>query len=324
MNRFPLLLLPLILGTASGELLYYTDFEDFPTGDNTWHNFEGWTASDTTSGAQAIDDQLLGGALGKVAALGFNRPDSAFTTVAKLVAYDPTGKNPLVQFDLLFGIEDSTTFTNYRRDDFFISFYNNGGAPLASIRISNQDTEYGFWYRNGALSQPGGRETDTGLDFVQGELHTLSGIINFETNRWSAAVDGIPLFDNVPFNGTNQSLTFGFIAAEWQVGLGNPLGYGDNFMLLSDLRIETVEDPPPPIIIDSIERIASGDLRIFWQASPGYSYAVEYSHDLVSWFTDLPNSALSAPNSVQTFQYTDTSSIQTGGRYYRIRQSSAE
>ena len=119
------LLSALLLGTAQAELLYFTDFDEFPEGDNKWDDFDGWQASDNTSGAQAIVADLLGGALGNTATLGFNRPNRALTTVAKSIGYDPiaTG-NPLVTFNLLFGVEDSTDFTNYRRDDFFITFYN--------------------------------------------------------------------------------------------------------------------------------------------------------------------------------------------------------
>jgi hypothetical protein len=41
--------------------------------------------SDTTLGVQAIDEGLFDGALGKTAALGFNRPNSAFTTIARTI-----------------------------------------------------------------------------------------------------------------------------------------------------------------------------------------------------------------------------------------------
>ena len=320
----PLLLLALLLGTAQAELLYFTDFDEFPTGDNEWHNFEGWQASDRSSGAQAIVPDLLKGALGNTATLGFNRPNRSLTTVAKTVNYDPVANgNPLVSFALLFGIEDSTDFTNYRRDNFFVTFYNNLGAPLASIRISNTDTEYGFWYRNGSPQSQGYEEIDTGLDFVQGELQELTGVIDFESNRWSAEIDGLPLFTEAVFNGTNRPLYFGFIAIEWEIAQGSPRDFGDNFLLLSDLRLETVEEPPPPVRISSVRQNANGDIQISWQAAPGYNYAVEYSDNLVSWQGDLSGSSFSAPQQSQTFLFTDASS-QGESRFYRIIQTSAE
>ncbi len=319
------LLSALLLSTAQAELLYFTDFDEFPEGDNKWDDFDGWQASDSTSGAQAIVADLVGGALGNTATLGFNRPNRALTTVAKSINFDPIATGtPLVSFNLLFGIEDSTDFTNYRRDDFFITFYNNQGAPLAAIRISNTDTDYGFWSRNGSPQSSGYEEIDTGLDFIQGELHELTGIIDFESNRWTAEIDGLPLFIDVAFNGTNQALSFGFIAIEWQIDEGSPGRYGDNFLLLSDLRIETVEDPPPPVVIDSIEHDASGDIRISWQATPGFNYTVEYSDDLLNWQDDLPSSTFTSPPALQPFIFTDTPGLQAGGRYYRVRQTRAD
>ena len=318
-------LVAFLLGTAQAELLYFTDFDDFPAGDNQWHGFDNWQSNDRTSGAQAIVENLLGGALGKTAALGFNRPQQSFTTVVRRISYDPAEQgNPLISFALLFGIEDSTAETNFRRDDFFVTFYNEPGAPLASIRISNTDTDYGFWYRNGSPQSPGYEEIDTGLDFVQGELYELTGLIDFSSNRWSAEIDGLPLFSDAEFNGTNRSLSLGFIGIEWQIAQGSPGTYGDNFMLLSDLRLETLEDSPPPVSIDSVKLLATGEVQLSWLASPGYTYTVEYSDDLVSWQSDLPNSTFAAPSALQSFSFTDTTTLQPGGRYFRIRQTNVD
>ena len=197
------------------------------------------------------------------------------------------------------------------------------GAPLASIRISNTDTDYGFWYRNGSPQSQGYEEIDTGLDFVQGELQELTGVIDFESNRWSAEIDGLPLFTEAVFNGTNRPLYFGFIAIEWQIAQGSTRDFGDNFLLLSDLRLETVEDPPPPVRISSIRQSADGNIQIAWQAAPGYNYAVEYSDNLLSWQGDLSGSSFSAPQQSQTFLFTDATS-QRERRFYRIIQTSAE
>ena len=307
---------------AGAELLYFTDFDDFPSGENAWHGFDGWQANDRTSGAQAIVTDLLDGALGSTATLGFNRPNGSFTTVFKRINYDPaTGPSELVAFALLFGIEDSTEFTNYRRDDFFLTFYDSDGFPLAAIRISNTDANYGFWYRNGSPLSQGYEETDTGLDFVQGELQELTGTIDFGSNQWSAEIDGIPLFTEAEFNGTNRSLALGYIAIEWQIAQGNPGNYGDNFILVSDLRVETVEAIVPPVKIDSVTRGPDGNILISWQPSAGYSYEIEYSDDLVTWQTDLPNSDFPSPSGAEPLQFVDTGLTQMGRRYYRVVQT---
>ena len=77
-------------------------------------------------------------------------------------------------------------------------------------------------------------------------------------------------------------------------------------------------------MIDSIGHDASGDIRISWQATPGFNYAVEYSDDLLNWQGDLPSSTFPSPPALQPIIFTDTTVLQAGGRYYRVRQTRAE
>ena len=319
----PLLLAILVLplGLSRAETLYSTDFDDFPTGNNAWAGFDGWVSNDTTSGAQAIDDGLFSGALGKTAALGFTRPNNSFTTVFRSIDYDPAaGGNPLIEFQTLFGIEDSTALTAFRRDDFFFSFYNMDGDLLAAIRISNTDSEYGFWRRDGSPGA-GGTESDTGQDFVHGELHNLNARIDLNANRWSATLDGVPIFEDVLFNGTGIPRTLGPVAAEWQIAAGTPFGFGDNWMLVADLKVETIDLAPPPLKFDSLVREPTGEFSLTWKAGPGFEYTIEYSHDLQTWFTDLPDSTLPSPLYGQTIFYTDQGTNSIHARYYRLRRN---
>jgi hypothetical protein len=177
-----------------------------------------------------------------------------------LSGYDPAiGGNLLIEVQSLFGVEDSTVFTNYRRDDFFCRFYNLGDALLAALRISNPETDYGFWRRDGDL-QAGGTETGTGEEFVRGELHNLNALIDLANNTWTVLIDEIPIFEKVPFNGTTQPCTLGPVAIKWQVAAGNRFAYGDNWMLVVGLSIETIEEFPPPLSIDSIVRNPPGSI----------------------------------------------------------------
>lgn len=73
-------------------------------------------------------------------------------------------------------------------------------------------------------------------------------------------IDEIPNFEKVPFNGTNQTCTLGPVAIKWQVAAGNRFVYGDNWMLVVGLSIETIEEFPPPLSIDSIVRNPPGSI----------------------------------------------------------------
>ena len=53
----------------------------------------------------------------------------------------------------------------------------------------------------------------------------------------------------------------------------------------------------------------------------GFDYAVEYSTDLVNWFSDLPDSSKTAPLTQKIFEYTDATSPKPVQRYYRVRRT---
>ena len=111
---------------------------------------------------------------------------------------------------------------------------------------------------------------------------------------------------------------------EWQIAQGGTSNYGDNFILVSDLRIETVEDDAPPVEIDSISRDPAGNIRISWLPTAGYSYKVEYSDDLVNWRADLPDSDFPSPAETGPLVFVDANLPQTGSRYYRLLQTSGD
>ncbi len=302
---------------AEAMVLYETDFESFPVGDNKWANFDGWLSNDTSSGAQAIDqDIIVGGGLGRTAALGFKRPNFTFTSVFRPINYDPAvGGNPLIEFQTLFGIEDST---NGRRDNFFISFYNINGNLLASLRLANGNNDFGIWRRTGAISA-GATESATAEDFIRGELHNLNARIDLVANTWTATLDGLPLFQNAVFNTTSQALTLGPVSAEWQLASALTSNWGDNWMLVADLRVETVDELPP--VIDSIVRNPSNSRTVTWNAFVGYNYWVEYSSNSINWFSDLPDSSFGSPTSATTMEFVDRSAPSGGERFYRVRRT---
>lgn len=302
---------------AHAELLYFTDFDEFPVGDNRWAGHDGWRSNDLSSGVQAIDDSVLSGGLGHVAALGFRRPSSGFTTIFRSINYDPTsGDSPLVEINTLLGIEDSTQLTNFRRDDFFLSFYNMEGDLLASLRFSNTDRHYGIWRRDGSL-RFGGREHEADFDFIQGELHELSVRIDLRRNIWTALLDGIPLFDEVTFNRTGLTRTLGPVAFEWEIAAGHPSDYGDNWLLVADLRVQTIDLTPPPLRFDSIDFGKTGAL-LSWETGPGFAYRVHVSPDGRNW---KPMGSAHSSLFPQFLSVIDPGSTSYRHRFYRLSRT---
>ena len=66
------LLLPRLSGAE--RVLYATDFEDFPTGEDKLSGFQGWIGTDQGAGLHGIDDGAADG-LGNTAFIGANTPD---------------------------------------------------------------------------------------------------------------------------------------------------------------------------------------------------------------------------------------------------------
>ena len=251
----------LLISVLKGEIIYETDFDDFTTGPNEWAGNNGWISNDVTTGAQAIEENLLP-ALLNVATLGFERPNSDLTFVGLKLEYDhvATGK-PIIGIDTILGIEDST---NNQRDDFYFSIYNAGGDRLASIRFDNQDpddlnSQFGIWREDGV------NQFDTQLDFIPGELYNLFVKINLNDNTWSADIDGIPLFENSQFSNTEGPINLGFIAYEWDLTAATTQQHGDNFFLVADILVEALDDPsdgqvnPATLTLDNLAQIYDGN-----------------------------------------------------------------
>ena len=317
-----LLALLFLIQTIQGEILYDTDFDNFPAGANNWSGNDGWISNDTTSGAQAIDENVLPSLL-KTATLGFAQPTSRFTFVALDLEYDHIASDkPVVEIDTLIGIEDST---NDRRDDFYFSIYNADGDRLASIRFDNEspdtpNSQFGIWRVSNT------NQFDTLFDFTLGELFNLVATVDLEKNVWSASIDEIPIFENAQFSNMDAPLDFGFLAFEWELASLIPYNYGDNFLLVADLSIQSVDkNSHLPSSINRIEVThqfdSLGGISLNWQTAVGWTDQVEYSNDLVTWFADLPGSTfknLVSPGGITFFYANDPAEAY---RFYRVRRT---
>jgi hypothetical protein len=308
----------LAIGIQAGTL-YSTDFESFTVGENQWAGTDGWRSNDTSSGAQGIlQNHVSNLPLGKTAYLGYDPPASAFTTVFKPVNYDPaTGLIPVVEFDSFLGIQDST---NTRRDRFHVSFYNMTGGFLAAICFDNT---LGKVVRYDGIVQ-----ADTGIQFVRGNqtlgfvaLQILTARIDLLNNRWSASLDGIPLFSNMPFTATTEARTLGSVAAEWEIAVTSPfLAPGNNWLFVADLALRTVPSGIEPFRISSVVRDPAGQTTLTWPGEPGFDYRVFYSDDLMTWRGDLPGASFPGVSNTAELSFVDADAAPKA-RFFRVSRT---
>jgi len=301
---------------ADAGLIYGTDFEGFDVGNNKWAGREGWQSNDNTSGAQGIVENFVPNLpLGKTAYLGYNPPTTAFTTVSKIINYDPaTTGLPIVAFDSFLGIQDSTFGA---RDRFYISFYNIAGDFIASICFDNTD---GKIYRETAEGR-----FATGIQFIRGNqlvgivsLQLLDARIDLANNRWSASLDGIPLFVDAVFSAGGGPQDLGATAAEWEIAKTSPsLAPGNNWLFVADWFIRSVPVGIEPFTLSAFNRAANGAVTLAWPGQAGFDYTVEYSDDCKHWHRDLPGSAFPAIAADGTLEFGDPNPPPLR-RFYRI------
>lgn len=321
------LLFPVLPNPLRAEDLYTTDFEAFTVGDNRWAGTEGWISDDTTSGAQGIlEDFVADLPLGKTAYLGFERPASALTRVARPVDYDPAapGNPSCIEFESFLGVQDST---NGRRDQFFISFYDISGDFLAAIVFDNTGDSAGMLRWQG-MQDGSVQSAETGVPFLRGDqtfgfisLQILYARIDLENNTWSVQLDGVPLFSEAPFTDPALApLTLGSVAAEWELGIPNRLFAGDNWLFVADWILRTVPEGAQPLTIESIARNGAGETTITWEGESGFDYQVEYSPDFSTWRDDLPGSLFPGITASGPLTFTDPQASPSQ-RFYRVSRS---
>jgi hypothetical protein len=266
-----------ITPAVHGGLLYSTDFDDYNVGDNQWAANSDWITDNTRSGVNFIDNLAFNQALGNTAGLGLNRPSKDRVRMLTQIPHDHLANGEsILEIETLISIKDSD---NNFRDDFFFSIYNGSGTRLASIRFDNEDPEtsgsnFGFWREDGAS------QFDTTFDFVHEELYDLIITIDLASNSWSASVNGSPLFEKVTFTNaaTGDNLALGIVGYEWDLNSGNPSLYGDNFLLVADLRVVS-KAPNEPLSL-KIELDESSAPILTWDGFAGTTYQIEYSDSL--------------------------------------------
>lgn len=299
---------------AAEREIYFTDFEDAPVGDGELIGYDNWVGSSVSGGWHGIDEEAVQG-LGQSAFVGFNPPGGFGTSsvfAGRLISHDPvtTGERYL-RLTAVIGISD--TSGGAARNLFYIDFANSSLERLASLNYNNTETAFGLWRDDGVDI------FDTGEEFIRDELQLLFIDIDLVGNTWSVELGGFPVFRDQPFTAKPAARDLGAVFFTWQRGGIFP--WGNNWMFIDDFSV-TVDSvatviPEEPFKLISVGRDGSNDVVLTWRAQPGFDYQVEYSDDMATWRTDLPDSLKSEPVEVET-SYTDLSASSAPNRIYRV------
>lgn len=299
---------------TQADTIYRTDFENFTDGPDKWVGTDGWIGYSSATGSQGIDLHAVpGSGLGKTAFIGLKPPTESTTTVvvARPVNLNPaTNSEPIIEFETLLGIKDSTSSTvPIYRDEFWISFYNiANGTRLAAVRFQNTANS-SFIYRS-----DGSSSTSTGVSFIPGELHLLFVRLDLVQNRWSAFLDDIPLFNGAVFTSLPATRTLGSVGVEWKKPSGAST-WGNNWMLIADWTVRTM-----PLSLESFSRNANGSMTLKWTGDPARAYQVQHSADLKTWFSTLTGSTYPSQTQLGTLTFTDATSLPSK-RFYRVTRT---
>jgi hypothetical protein len=304
-----LAVLLLIAGTshspATPTNIYLTHFESAEgydasldlAGQNGWIKFG--------SGGNGVVDGFFRGQ-GQQAYVGFAPPTPGDTSlfVWRPINFSPIASNlALVKFTALMSIQDSTN-TNF--DFFDWSVFNISGARLFTIDFDNYSTNVSY-----ALD---GTNTfvGTGVTFTPGATNTLTIVMNFASNRWSATLNSAVIATNQPMTTTGLPLTLGDVDAVWE--LFNTNSPGNNFMLFDNYTITAEALSPPPPSLSFVSLNSNGQALVRLNGLNGNRFAIEASTNLVNWAALTTN--LVTTNS---FNYLDTGASTFPRRFYRGR-----
>ena len=147
--------------------------------------------------------------------------------VRRPVSLDPVALNQEVAtFNTVFAIVDSTTTT--RRDDFEFLIYNQANQLLAGLQFDNTTLDIStgkprrLIYRlswNGTAFQ----YVLTSYNFLPEEPEILQFRVNYRTNRWTATLSDVPVFQDIPFYTGTNTKNLGSIMVKMKVANTIPL-----------------------------------------------------------------------------------------------------
>jgi hypothetical protein len=324
--------------------------EGYSTGNDTLVGSKGWLGTTSAGIARSgIDAEETHGVLGigNAGWLGGNTTQVVWAGTSvnvrhPLVTSSPYSYAPVatdhevVLISALVGVKDSSTDVVPVRRDRFELFIMNGAATvngsgdvLGAVQFDNTTLVEGIPARTVRRTESvaGGKTLNyvsTGGDFLYDTLQQLTVRVNFRTNLWSAALDDVPLFTDIPFYTGTAAVNLGAVGFRMFFGTvnGSAPNYscigGDNYLLFDDLLVQA--DPPEDVGFTALSKEPQNGAVMSWNTEAGYRYQVFASSDLNTWSLLTPEPLTASQSSGQS--YTDSTAAGLPRRFYKVSRSS--
>lgn len=288
----------------AAEVIYSTDFEGYAeeftlVGQENWQG-EGVGGNGLTTGFIDLT--------GLEAFIGFAPPfeSEGYISMWRPVPYNPIQSGrPVVVFQTLVRFSDSST-ENGPFDTFRWSIYNQDSVRLFSLVFDNNTLKISSLPDESAAGLEG-----SGFSFEHNIVYELEVEMDFQANLWSVRMNGDLVIASRQITTIGLTRNLGDIAAEWI--FSDPQNPGDNFMVFDDYTViaRAFASPVGPTLTP-ITRLPSGAFLLRLDGSPGATYAIQASSDLVQWSEVARRQATEG-----TFELLDSSAIGKDQRYYR-------
>ena len=314
MTLLAAVLIPLSLATADEVVVYSTGFEadqGYETGITLVG--QGETAplwQSLNVGANGIDSGLHP-SLGQYAFIGLSpfqdlEAENFTQFVWKPLPQPiPQAGRPIAVFRVTMSIAASLAPT--ANDCFRWIAFNPDGDQLFALDFDNESKRVNY-----VLNNDPGLFHFTGTSFENDHLYELAIAMDFDSDTWSASLDGEVLVTDVAITIPEITSALGDVDAVWAIrDVANP---GDNFMIFDDYRVTalSVTDIPPVLSFQGFNNDGS---LIHLSGAPNTEYELQATGEDFMWSTiaDLTTSANG------TAAVTDSAGNTLPNQFYRAK-----
>ena len=156
---------------------------------------------------------------------------------------------PIVKFSVKMQIFDST---NFQYDHFRWRFFNQSTQRLFSIDFNNADYSIAT-----VLDGASATNNFSATTFNNATAYTLSVVMDFSSNRWTALLDDKVIAANQPITTAGSALNLRSVAVAWvQNSVANP---GDNYLIFDDFVVTAEAAERPSIVaLSSSKSVTEG------------------------------------------------------------------